>query len=403
MIFLGSKYSEIQMSILDAQLQMMLIVIAILLIAVLISVVMVLRITAALKEGVKIVNHISEGNLGDEVNKRILGRKDEIGDLGRSINELDKKLQNVIGGIKQNSEDLATASKELEKTSSEVASAIGQVDQTVQQIADSTISQAEDAKQAGMNVNLMGEMVEDTTKEVIGLNETTENMGLASENVKKILGELDESMEAVSQSVEQIYEQTNLTNDSVQKIGEVTQMITSIASQTNMLSLNASIEAARAGEQGRGFAVIASKIQQLADQSSRSAIAIQEMLTELNETSNLAVSTMQEVKEIINRQGEKIAETGVNFQTVRDGIKLSVDGIHTIKAKTETLDDARVGTVNIVSNVAAIAEENAASTEETAACIEQTDALVMNLTEHAEDLKKLSDKLMESVNVFQMK
>lgn len=113
----------------------------------------------------------------------------------------------------------------------------------------------------------MGNMIEETNNEIEDLRNSARAMRSAGENAMKILDELNKINQQTKDAISVIYEQTNTTNTSAMKIKEATDIITDIAEETNLLSLNASIEAARAGEQGRGFAVVASQIQKLAEQS----------------------------------------------------------------------------------------------------------------------------------------
>ena len=127
-----------------------------------------------------------------------------------------------------------------------------------------------------------------------------------------ILKELMEVNDQTKLSIDEIYEQTNITNASAQKIKAATDIIASIAEETNLLSLNASIEAARAGEQGRGFAVVASQIQKLAEQSNDSAKQIDDITNVLIQDSTHAVDTMQGVQKIMAVQRRR-SEVLVRF------------------------------------------------------------------------------------------
>ena len=177
----------------------------------------------------------------------------------------------------------------------------------------------------------MGMMIETTSNQVDSLTDTTNAMSTASSEAKAILNELNENMRKVQEAVRTVSNQTSQTHDSVQEVGKMLTVITDIADQTNLLSLNASIEAARAGEQGKGFAVVASEIQQLANQINRAAQEIQETLHKLWEDSESSVATMNEVEKIIQMQDEKISNTNAIFQTVEENVEHSISGIQETK------------------------------------------------------------------------
>ena len=248
----------------------------------------------------------------------------------------------------------------------------------------------------------MGNMIEETNNEIEDLRNSARAMRSAGENAMKILDELNKINQQTKDAISVIYEQTNTTNTSAMKIKEATDIITDIAEETNLLSLNASIEAARAGEQGRGFAVVASQIQKLAEQSNESARQIALIIDELISDSEKSVETMEEVKEVIGKQDEYVSNTESSFRDVNDGIAKSIDGIRTIAAKTKDLDGARVKVVDVVQNLTAIAEENAASTEETSASAAEVGNTIGNVAQEAKHLNVIANDLEENIKVFVM-
>ena len=216
------------------------------------------------------------------------------------------------------------------------------------------------------------------------------------------LHELQDINAYAKESIDAIYEQTNNTNDSVHKIREATSLITSIAEETNLLSLNASIEAARAGVQGRGFAVVASQIQKLAEQTNESARHIEEIISSLLADSERAVQTMDVVKENMEKQTENVIRTDEKFEEVLKGIAESLRAINRITVKTEEMDKARVSVVDTVQNLSAIAEENAASTQESSASITEISVSISNIAEKAGELKDIANQMEERMQVFKL-
>ena len=246
----------------------------------------------------------------------------------------------------------------------------------------------------------MGNMVEETNKEIEELRNSARGMRSSAEKALDILKQLNEVNNQTKSAIDTIYEQTNITNASASKIKEATDIITDIAEETNLLSLNASIEAARAGEQGRGFAVVASQIQKLAEQSNESAKQIGDIINQLMADSEKSVDTMKVVKVVIDKQDEYVANTEESFQEVNDGIQKSIDGIRTIAERTEQLDQARVKVVDVVQNLTAIAEENAAGTEETSASATEVGNTMTQMADEATLLSEIANKMEENVRVF---
>ena len=267
-------------------------------------------------------------------------------------------------------------------------------------MAEGASSQAQDTQTATESVIVIGNMVEETNEEVSGLRSNVERMKESGEAANCNLKELEEINSEVKESIEEIYRQTNTTNESAMKIKDAIALITSIAEETNLLSLNASIEAARAGEQGKGFAVVANQIQKLAEQSNDSAMKVQGITNMLMEDSEKAVVTMDKVKKIMETQMQKVDTTGTMFTEVQEGIEKSMHGITTISEKTQNMDQARVNVVDIVQNLTAIAEENAAGTEEASASVTEVSAVVDDISNNAKQLLDVAQVIDQHMKKF---
>ena len=337
-----------------------------------------------------------------EGQEKLTARADETGQMSRAVAELRRQLVDVVTELRSQSERLFEASDLLNTNASETATTVEQVEKAVSEISEGASSQADETQKATENVILMGNMVEETTKQVEELTDNANAMRKSSEEAVSTLQNLEKINDKAREAIDVIYEQTNTTNESAMKIREATTLITSIAEETNLLSLNASIEAARAGEQGRGFAVVAGQIQKLAEQSNDSARQIETIIDSLIEDSQKSVETMEDVKKIMESQNESVGRTNESFVQVRDGITQSLDGVNQIADKTKRMDAARVNVVDVVQNLTAIAEENAASTEETSASVTEVSTIVYSISENANNLKEIAERLEQSMSIFKI-
>ena len=206
----------------------------------------------------------------------------------------------------------------------------------------------------------------------------------------------------VEQSIADITRQTNQTNESAQKIREATAIITSIADETNLLSLNASIEAARAGDVGKGFAVVASQIQKLAEQSNTSSGTIEEITGELISDSGIAVENMLRVKEIVDTQSRNMEETEHIVNEVMGGIRTSLGSIDSIEKGAVRLETSRNEIIQTVGDLSRIAAENAENTQRTCEQTMQVADTFERIEGNAVKLKEIADELSQTIRHFHL-
>ena len=277
-----------------------------------------------------------------------------------------------------------------------------EISKAVEEISHGAVSQAEEIEHATSQIVDMGLMIEQIVDGVVKLDQTSIAMKDAGDSSVEIMHNLVESTNRTNEAITKIGAQIYATNDSAQRIREAVDIISSIASQTSLLSLNASIEAARAGEFGKGFAVVATEIQKLADESSRSAQTITDVINALLAESDMTVKIMQEVEGIITEQRQKLEDTQCNFAEVADGIHSSREETSMIEQQTQVCDTSRKTVVDVISNLSALSEENAASAEETTASMEELSVTINLLADAAANLKDLSSKMDEEIKFFKL-
>jgi len=358
----------------------------------------------AIRKGIRLTNHavigLADGDLNVNIAGLVLKRSDELGDMARGVQTLREELRQVMSKVKESSEVLNNAGRELSSMASQTSNTADDIGHAVEDISKGAVSQAEEIEMASSRINEMGGIIERIVDSVGTLDVTAGNMKMAGDRSVSIINDLSHSNDRTMSAIERIGRQVNATNESANKISEAIEIITNIAEETNLLSLNASIEAARAGEQGKGFAVVANQIQKLAEQSNESAQRIAEIIKELLQDSENTVAVMNEVQEIVDEQQEKLRETQSQFNDVSRGIDSSTDETSGIKDQTTHCDSARNKVVDVITNLSAISEQNAASTQETTASMQELNATINLLAESAGNLTKLSEDLEERISFF---
>ena len=348
------------------------------------------------------LDRAGNGDLTAELGKIDLERKDEIGVLADHANMVIGQLKDVIGQFGNTSDVIEEATVRLDKMAEQTSTASEDVARSMGDMANGATAQASETQAVSDAIGRIGEGIEETSNAVAKLIVNADQMKAAGQEGVDSVGELKTISEKVKAQIAVIYDQTNTTNESAQEIHKATELISSIASETNLLALNASIEAARAGESGRGFAVVAEQIKNLAEQSNQSAKTIEGIINNLLADTEQAVKTMNTVDAIIGFQADKVEMTKRVFDKVNNGLIVTMEGVESIARSTKTLDEAKGRVIMSVESLSAIAEENAASTQETAASAGELTATIGEIKNATSRLNQVADNLTTQTNRFQI-
>jgi methyl-accepting chemotaxis protein len=327
-------------------------------------------------------------------------RKDEFGKISQATNAVIDKLNEIVDNIKASAGNVGSSSDELSEMANQISATADDVSNAVQDIASGASQQAEEIQNAQVNVGRIGDAVEDVQTSSVSLTELAGKMKKASEISSKSLTDLQESSVEMTEKIDDIANTIHATQNAVNNISEKVEGITSIATQTNLLSLNASIEAARAGEAGRGFAVVAEEIGKLAEDSRVMADEIRIEMDSLLQQSKAAVSAAEHVKQGNSEQQVALGDTIKTVNGMLDDISSTVGGVQLISDGANTCESSKNEVVDVISALSAISEENAASSEETGASMQELSATVNILAASANSLKDISDHLNEEMKFF---
>lgn len=366
-------------------------------------VILTLFVIASVQKSIKkfdgTLSHITEGEI---MIKADTNDGNEFDVFGRSLNKMTDKLSQVIGNVKEYGIELQRSGAELAEMSRSSEETSGNIDAAVSDIALGATNQAGDVETSTNEIVNLGELMDTMDTDIAELDETSVNMKQASDEAVMILGELSRSNGNMTDGIHKIASQITKTNESVKEIEAAAVLISSIADQTNLLSLNASIEAARAGEAGRGFAVVASEIQQLADQSNKSADSIFGIISNLINEFKETLDIMTEVETATSEQNDKLSETQKQFAIVKEGIAQSRDKTAVIKGAIVECNKVRGTVSEIMLNLSAISEENAASATETAASMQKLNHTISDLLRESQKLMTISAQLEQDMTFFRL-
>ena len=343
---------------------------------------------------------LSKGELKLNIDPKSVKRNDEIGMLADGAQMLSDKLGEVIRTTMDMSKELKKSGSELSESADSASAASNQVSEAVDDISRGAVSQAESVETAAGSTGDIGRDIDVVAENVEQLNNYTNEMKRSCEAAMEALDKLIQQSEEVQASVKDIGRTIESTNESAIEITKFSEAISEIASETNLLSLNASIEAARAGEAGKGFAVVATEIGQLAIQSSNSAEEINKIVEKLRADSEASVEVMQRLNTSFEQQSVQLGDTKDNMQSMADTVGNVSGSTDVIAGHIEQLNEAKNKLVEIISDLSAISQENAASTQETNASMQELNATFSIITESARNLQELAGNLTDAISYF---
>ena len=359
-------------------------------------------LAGAIKHTEEALVGLSHGKVNFKLEDRFLTRKDEVGEMARAFEALQKKLIHIISNIKKSSEVLLGSGEELNHMAQQSNLAAGEISRAVEDISKGAVSQAEDVEEATVYVGDMGKVVGEIVDGVETLDETSNEMKNAGDESTNIIEQLTVSNDKTTKAIEHIGNQIKATNDSVQEIGEATKIITAIAEQTSLLALNASIEAARAGETGKGFAVVAEEIGKLANQSNEASTEISELVNLLSYNSSQTMDIMDSVQDAMNDQTKKLVETANIFKQLQEHVSHVADGVDVIRDATVQLGKETDEIGKDIKNLSDIAQRNEDTVKGTISFSDEVLGTVNSVTEMSTEVSSSANDMAGVVSHFRM-
>ena len=359
-------------------------------------------ITAPILAVVDHTEKVADGKLDEKISDKYLKRKDEIGTLGQSVNEMTENLKDVVVEISNLSNDLSSSSQELSASSEEISASAQEVGSAIEEVASGAEEQSAQIEETSKNVEELVDDVEDV-KEMSGdmdeqADDVMENIDQGNDSIYNSISQVQEVKDQSSAVSNKIHELGNLSEE----IGNIVELINDISAQTNLLALNAAIEAARAGEAGRGFSVVADEIRELAEESSDATEQIAGLINDIQAGVKDTVNQMEKAEDAVDNSVDAIETTENSFDEINDAAKNLKGLIEKISGAAEQMAERSNDVSASIEEISSVSEEVSGNAEEVAATSEDQSASTQEIVNAAEELASMAQQLSETVDKFEI-
>jgi methyl-accepting chemotaxis protein len=352
-----------------------------------------------LRRMTKTAHLITDGDLSQRIEVK---SDDELGLLATSFNEMIESMRNVIFEVTDSASQLSSASQELTAGAQQSGAAAEHSTFIIQELAegaDQQVRSVEDAKHSVMQMSAGAEQIAASAQSVSMMaTQASEVADEGNQAIQKAVEQMNFISTTVNGSAQSIIE----LGDHASHIGEIVNTITGIASQTNLLALNAAIEAARAGEHGRGFAVVADEVRKLAEQSSRSAQEIAAYITTIQAGIEHAVRAMQVGTREVSTGINVVTVAGESFAQIQEAVHEVALQIQGVSAAVQQMSAGTEQVVKSIEEINTVSEQASASMQNVSASTEEQLASMEEITFSASVLSDLAEQMEHQVKRFKI-
>lgn len=359
------------------------------------------RIAAGMSKSVNIMTNgldkVSEGNLTQDFDMK---RKDEFGLLAKGLNDMLASMRTLMSDMKKFGNQVKEMTDGVAVKSDTINTSIREISDAVDDVASGAQTQAREADLSNDKMAGFAEKVDYACNGVDDMGNTVDRATAAVGQGRIIVDELSKKTETTVAITKVLVENINDVQERSSEIEGFVDTISSIARQTNLLSLNASIEAARAGENGRGFAVVAEEIRKLADESMQAGKNIKAIVENIVETTQKTTDSAREAETIVFAQADSLEETIQVFGEINQCVETLVNGLKDIADSMRKMNGEKDVVQESIRNISVISEQSAVATEEVTAALDEQVKTVSDLANDVELLREEADALDKSISRF---
>lgn len=317
----------------------------------------------------------------------------KLSELDQEKENVSELLQNVMAVSRQMSAGIVDVTDHMQ----ELGGAVSETRNAMQEVSEGTNDTAESIQNQLSKTEEIQNSIEQMAKVVESISDSVEQSNDSVRNGRKNIDMLMKQMTASEKIGKEAVEDMKVLEEYTANMQSIIDLITSVASQTSLLALNASIEAARAGEAGRGFEVVATEISSLANQTQAATVNITEVIQNVSTKLGIAVEAVGQLMESSRRQSEAAAQASESFGLIAEGTEQVNEQSAHLSDAVARLSDANGGIVESIQTISAIVQEVSAHAQETYTVSDRNTGIVQEVSRLVEELNEQAARLNRSV------
>ncbi|MGB4658269.1 MAG: methyl-accepting chemotaxis protein, partial [Mobilitalea sp.] len=330
-------------------------------------------------------------------------RKDEFNMLSISLSEMMEGMSGILGEVAEIGLKFSDSAVIVSNTSDEILDSTKGISIAIEEIEQGVVQQAEDTEKCLKDMSNLSDKINQVYSNTYEIEQIAgDTKAIIGEGIV-IVDELSSKSKATNDITHIVIDEIEALDIQSRSIADFVKSINEIASQTNLLSLNASIEAARAGDAGRGFAVVADEIRKLAEQTVKASGQIQKIVAEIQNKTKVTVNSARQAEEIVGSQGEALSKTVAVFENISSHVSSLINNLNSISKGIKGIEEAKEDTLDAISNISAVSQQTASSSEEVSATATNQISSVTNLSDSASELAIEAKKLESAIQRFRIK
>ena len=350
----------------------------------------------------KLVNLMRKAKSGDFTLLVTDNSNDEIGEVISNYDDMIQNIKKLIEKVQISVSNVLASAERMYSSSEQTLASSEQIAITLQEVAKGSSEQAQEVSKTVEYMNELSDGINNMTRKLSDMSDLITSTEETSTDAISKVKVLNERANQTKEASLKIVDEINSLNNDMRQIRKITKLIVAISEQTNLLSLNAAIEAARAGEAGRGFAVVADEVKKLADQTKEASIMINNIINDIYNKTEHAVSEASNTSIIVQEQMEAVDQTNDAFNTISASMKEITEYMNEVEKSVGDMLTLRQKTISSMENISAVSQEAAATSQEVSARTEEQMASAEVLTNLARDMDKTAKELQNAVSMFKI-